>query len=248
MKKIQHNIYKIILPIIGVICSIVVVLVMYDRIRLYAVRFSTGIQSPPSTWVTLSNSELGITLSVPPQIVAYEDKDNPNGCRMSLILGGVDASTSVFLMPEFTDCTRKNSLRNFYSYEGSFLSKRITVLPARNSSEVQGIVLSHVMANGLATVPYYSNAGCVRDSLKIIISDIRSGYKDGAIPVIIQTRPECPINPHAIIAQYYPEFKKVILVESMYGFAENGDFYVEHTDTSKKTVDLDIYRSIKVFR
>jgi hypothetical protein len=230
------------------IAGVAIALVLFVSLLLFALfslrhteKKTSSFKAPPS-WIKLTNQELGISVAVPPQVSVFHSKDDPAGCSLPLIFGVTDSSSSVFLMPAFTNCKKTMSLADSYAFSDS-VAKKITVLPARNSAELRGILLSHVVSNRLS-FSYNTSPGCVLSSFDIEV-DRHGSEADGAtVPVTLKTSPECPIDPHTIFAQYSSKAKKVVIFESEYGWTEGGDFYTpenEHT-----SVDFTMYKSTTV--
>ncbi len=198
----------------------------------------------PTNWIKLSNEELGITIMVPRKISVYRNLEQ-EGCEQQIIFGTVDRSSSVYLMPEFVNCKEDNSLRGTYAFEDT-MSKRVTILPVDTISEIKGIIKSHIITDSLATTDG-RDALCKLNTLTVSLPKNNLTDLNDTVPVDLKTGESCPISQRQLIVQYSPTHKKVVLFESIYGYSEGGDFH-ESSTTWDKTVDFDVYRSIKVLR
>lgn len=197
----------------------------------------------PSDWIELRDESLGISIKVPPKILAFANMDSA-GCAQSLIFGKPFNST-VYLMPENNSCDSNATSNKDLSASEDLRSKMIEVLPIADMSEIVGAIKEKMVNNRLFAS--FDKMQCEIDSLRISATDQKTS-DTGTVPIELTTDQTCPISPFLLTVRYSPHFKKVVFFESRYGYTEIGDYYSPDARHDPKMFDRDIYSSAQVFK
>ncbi len=243
MKNLRQTFGLIVVLGIAFVC-----IVVFDLIRANLVNNIPDKTNSTNTtnWNVLTNDELGIRLKVPPAVNTYVDKANP-GCIQSLILGVPHRST-IYLMPEFSSCTFDiyHSSKTL-TYSESSLSKKIQIIPVNNEYEINGVVRGVIASDYLFDFTFQSeeDAKTCFDLLQVSIPAIRSQNKFATIPVSIKQDGVCAFAPALLTVRYSPTFKKVVIIDSTFGFNLEGTYFLNYNDGY---FDSDIYNSIEIFK
>jgi hypothetical protein len=239
MSMSTRSISSIIIAIVVVVGAVLI----GHHPRTATVPVVPGSVPDTSGWQTLANTDLGIQVQVPPHVWVYRSQEQP-GCAQPLIFGTTSRSVA-YLMPAFSTCD-KDALSNqdAFAAEGTE-SKRVTVLPVANEAEIAGVIKGRIVDN-----PLFGDAthDCNIGGIQATVVRTVEPAPNGTLPVDIATGGSCSISPNLLTVRYSPQFKKVVLFESVFGYSENGDYVPNYDTWPYQGVDQSIYASVEVLK
>jgi hypothetical protein len=116
-----------------------------------------------------------------------------------------------------------------------------------NEYEINGVVRGVIASDYLFDFTFQSeeDAKTCFDLLQVSIPAIRSQNKFATIPVSIKQDGVCAFAPALLTVRYSPTFKKVVIIDSTFGFNLEGTYFLNYNDGY---FDSDIYNSIEIFK